>query len=93
MDNPFRDRVEGSAAFGKAACAAYARAVKAAPGEAAPGEAALRRLVADLNAVRDRFGLIDTLRRDQAADAFFDLAARIPVPRGAAESVFAARNF
>jgi hypothetical protein len=87
MDNPFRDWVEDSKTFGQAACAAYTRAWRAvdaiapeAPDRLDAAERALRGFVADLNAINDKHGLIDTLYREQAWDVFCDLAKRLHVP-------------
>jgi hypothetical protein len=87
MDNPFRDWVEDSKAFGRAACAAYTRAWRAieaidpaAPDRLAAAEHALRAFVADLNAINDKYGLIDTLNREHAWNVFCDLAKRLQVP-------------
>jgi hypothetical protein len=93
MDNPFRDWVEESTAFGRAACAAYTRAQQAinaiapeAPDRSAAGEQALRDLVADLNTINSEHQLIDTILREQAWNAFRELAGRLPTPdRRAAE--------
>jgi hypothetical protein len=47
-----------------------------------------RGLVADPNAIHGRFGLIETLHRDQAWDAFHDLARRLSIPEGTASAWF-----
>jgi len=69
----------------QAACRAYAEAVRAldklppANDEGATVEAArliLHTLVGRLNAVEGRSGMIDTLRREEAGEAFASLAAR-----------------
>jgi hypothetical protein len=95
MDNPFRDWVEDSEAFGKAACEAYTlawRAVEAitpdAPDRLGAAERVLRGLVADLNAIDDKYGLIDTDYREQAWDVFCDLASRLQVPESQASTWF-----
>lgn len=95
MDNPFRDWVEDSKAFGQAACAAYNRTRRAvdaiapeAPDRLDAAERALRGLVADLNVVNDEHGLIDTNYREQAWDAFCDLAKRLRVPEARVTSWF-----
>lgn len=95
LDNPFRDWVEDSKAFGQAACAAYNRARCAvdaiateAPDRLDAAERALRGLVADLNVVNDEHGLIDTNYREQAWDAFCDLAKRLRVPEAQVTSWF-----
>lgn len=95
MDNPFRDWVEDSKAFGQAACSAYTRAWHAV-GAIAPGasdrldsaERILRGFVADLNAINDKYGLIDTLNREHAWDVFCDLAKRLHVPAAQADRWF-----
>ncbi|GIH07838.1 hypothetical protein Rhe02_59050 [Rhizocola hellebori] len=83
MDNPFRDWIEDSKGFGKAACLAYNRAR-----QAADAERALRGLVADLNTLHDKYEMIDTLRREQAWDAYCGLARQLEVPAEQAESWF-----
>jgi hypothetical protein len=87
MDNPFRDWIEDSKSFGKAACAAFDRARQAAdvvgidpPDDAATAERVLRGLVADLNAINDKYEMIDTLRREQAWDAYCELAHELGIP-------------
>jgi hypothetical protein len=95
LDNPFRDWVEDSKAFGQAACAAYNRAWRAvdaiapeAPGRMDAAERALRGLVADLNAVNDEHGLIETIHREQAWDVFRELAERLRVPEAQIDTWF-----
>ncbi|MEO3745243.1 hypothetical protein [Plantactinospora sp. B5E13] len=95
LDNPFRDWVEDSRAFGEAACKAYLRAWRAveaidpeAPDAPAAGERALRTLVADLNTIDARYGLIDTLYRDQVGDVFLALAERLRIPEALANRWF-----
>jgi hypothetical protein len=95
MDNPFRDWVEESEAFGQAACQAYTRAWRAieaikpeAPDRLTAGERALRDLVADLNTIATEYGLIDTIHREQAWDAFHDLAGRLHIPEARANDWF-----
>jgi hypothetical protein len=95
MNNPFRDWVEESKAFGQAACKAYTRAWRAieaiepeAPDHLTVGERALRDLVADLNTIDSEYGLIDTIYREQAWDAFQDLAGRLHIPEARASEWF-----
>jgi len=95
MDNPFRDWVEDSKAFGQAACSAYTRALRAveaitpeARDRLDAAERALRGLVADLNAVNDEHRLIDTNYREQAWDVFCSLAKRLQVPEPKASRWF-----
>jgi len=95
MDNPFRDWVAESKAFGQAACKAYTRAWRAivaiqpqAPDRITAGERALRDLVADLNTINHEHGLIDTHYRDQAWDAFHGLAARLDIPEARIHELF-----
>ncbi|MFC0029995.1 hypothetical protein ACFFMM_10720 [Micromonospora chaiyaphumensis] len=95
MDNPFRDWVEDSEAFGQAACAAYNRARRAvdaiapeAPDRLDAAERALRGLVAELNVADDEHGLIDTNYREQAWAVFCDLAKRLCVPETQVTSWF-----
>jgi hypothetical protein len=100
MTNPFRDWVEDSKPFGSAACKAYARALLAveavtpeAPDRMAAAERALRGLIADLNAIDAKYHLIDTIYREQAGDAFFELAERAKVPADQAQRWFDDRDF
>jgi hypothetical protein len=66
---------------------AYDRARQAAdaigtarPDDVAAAERILRSLVADLNAIDDKYHMIDTLRREQAWDAYCHLAQQLEVP-------------
>ncbi|GGM82539.1 hypothetical protein GCM10007977_100030 [Dactylosporangium sucinum] len=52
------------------------------------GERALRDLVADLNTIDSEYGLIDTIYREQAWDAFQDLAGRLHIPEARASEWF-----
>jgi hypothetical protein len=95
LDNPFRDWVEESKVFGKAACAAYTRAWRAidavvpgSPDGPVAAERALRGLVADLNAVHDTHGPIDTLYREEAWEAFRELAGRAGLPEARVDGWF-----
>jgi hypothetical protein len=78
LDNPFRDWVDDHARGGAAACKAYAAAVRAGDRTAA-AQTVLRALIDALNDIDRRHELIDTLRREQAGDAFFALAGRAGV--------------
>jgi hypothetical protein len=101
MDNPFRDWVHDSKAFGRAACAAYDRARRGTdaigadhPDRAAVAEKVLRGLLVDLNAIEDKYHLIDTHNRETAWDAFRDLAHRLGVSSVDADRWFDdGRNF
>src|SRR6266540_1478787 len=95
MDNPFRDWVEDSKAFGQAACSAYTRARRAieaiapeAPDRLDAAERALRGLVADLSSINDEHGLIDTIHREHAWVVFRRLAKRLQVPEPEADRWF-----
>jgi hypothetical protein len=92
LDNPFRDWADDDPAAGDAACKAYATALKALGTITAPAglaaEPILRELVRRLNAVDDRFDVIDTIRREEAGDAFLSLAARAGVPSALADEWF-----
>jgi hypothetical protein len=81
MNNPFRDWVDDSRAFGTAACRAYTTARSAVDAAPAAGphrepavQAALRGLIADLNAINARFEQIDTINREHAIDVYLELA-------------------
>jgi hypothetical protein len=87
MGNPFRDWTEDGEEFALAACEAYdrARAVVEAitptdPDRLALAESPLRGLVADLNAVNEHLGEIDTNYREQAGEAFHGLARLVDIP-------------
>jgi hypothetical protein len=93
LDNPFRDWVDDDERGGRAACKAYADAVKAIDKLAPPrGEDSvqpiLRTLVDQLNKVEEQYGIIDTLRREEAGDAFINLATRAGVPSEVADAWF-----
>ncbi|MFC0549377.1 hypothetical protein ACFFHJ_00640 [Planotetraspora thailandica] len=86
VSNPLRDWVDDDEQAGTAACKAYAAALRTIdrlPSGDAMGTNArpvLHKLIAELNAIDERYEIIDTLRREQAADAFFDLARRANIP-------------
>ncbi|WP_433435319.1 hypothetical protein [Nonomuraea sp. CA-141351] len=95
IDNPLRDWVDDDRRAGAAACRAYAAAAQAIgllspddPGAVADAREVLREFVETLNALDERHGLIDTLRREEAGDAFMGLAERAGVPAGEAGSWF-----
>ena len=73
IENPLRDWVDDDERAGQRACKAYAKALKAI---AADPEKALRAFVEELNAIDERYGIIDTIRREEAGDVFMDLARR-----------------
>ncbi len=79
--DPFREWEEAGATFGRAASAAWRAAVleaaKLGPSaSASEAREALRRFVEALNALDARRGAIDTIRGEQAAEAFARLAAK-----------------
>jgi hypothetical protein len=95
LTNPFRDWVDDDPRGGAAACKAYAAAIRAvdalpigAPNHAAAAEPILHSFVQQLNRIDQRYDLIDTLRREEAGDAFLDLAARAGVPTNLAGEWF-----
>ncbi|MCM0678728.1 hypothetical protein NCC78_29240 [Micromonospora phytophila] len=95
LNNPFRDWVDDSARGGAAACKAYASAVRIIDKlpqdrrrRADEAEAVLRALVEALNSIDQRYEIIDTLRREEAFDAFMELAARAEVPAHLADQWF-----
>lgn len=81
LTNPFRDWIEDDRRAATAACKAYATALRmisqlngASP---EPAEAALQAFVEALNLIDERHdGFIDTIRREEAYDAFHDLTRR-----------------
>jgi hypothetical protein len=87
LDNPFRDWADDDERGGAAACKAYAAAVRAIDkGEDA--SSALQRLVKELNRIDSKYAFIDTLRREEAGDAFHILAARAGVDEDEADRWF-----
>ena len=99
-DDPFRDWEDAGVAFGRAASAAWRAAVLEAAGlgpsaSASEAREVLRRFVEALNALDARWGKLDTIRRDQAAEAFARLAAKFDaVPPGDGHAWFDAwRSF
>ncbi|MET8832526.1 hypothetical protein ABZV78_01225 [Micromonospora sp. NPDC004540] len=95
LDNPLRDWVDDDARGGAAACKAYAGAVRTIDKlpqdrrrRADEAEAALRKLVESLNSIDQKYEIIDTLRREEAFDAFMKLAARADVPAHLADQWF-----
>lgn len=93
LDNPFRDWADDSEAGGAAACEAYATArsaVDALPPGRTPAdvEPILQALVESLNEIEEEFEIVDTLRREEAGEAFHALATRAGVPAGTADAWF-----
>ncbi|MGW0197721.1 hypothetical protein [Nonomuraea sp. NPDC003201] len=95
IDNPLRDWVDDDRRAGAAACRAFTTASEAIgrlsaddPGGVADARQTLREFVERLNDLDGRHGMIDTLRREEAGDAFMALAARAGVPSGEAGSWF-----
>jgi hypothetical protein len=88
LTNPFRDWADDDPRAGAAACKAYAAAVRALPTEAEAARPVLHEFVRQLNRIDARYDLIDTLRREQAGDAFLALAARAGVPAARADEWF-----
>ncbi|TMR22364.1 hypothetical protein ETD86_11735 [Nonomuraea turkmeniaca] len=87
IDNPLRDWVDDDKRGGTAACKAYAEAARAIgalsaedPGAVANARGVLLRFVEELNSIDERHEMIDTLRREEAGEAFFGLAKRAGVP-------------
>lgn len=83
LDNPFRDWGEDDAAFGRAACHAWRKAKAAATklgatATAGDAESILKGLVLALNRLNAKVD-IDTIRREEAGDAFFELARTLRV--------------
>lgn len=95
LNNPFRDWVDDDARGGAAACRAYASAVRTIDklpqdhaGRADDAEVALRKLVEALNRIDEKYEIIDTLRREEAFDAFLELAARAELSAQLADQWF-----
>lgn len=90
LGNPFRDWDDGGPAFGRAAVAAWKKADAAAKKLGAKvakpkAKAVLDALVVALNRADATHGSIDTIRREEAVDAYFTLARRMTVPESDAE--------
>jgi hypothetical protein len=92
LTNPLRDWVHDDARAGAAACKAYATALRAIDRRPADAERILGAFVDRLNAIDAEHDIIDTLRREQAGDAFLGLAARAGVPQEVADAWFDARR-
>jgi hypothetical protein len=95
LTNPLRDWADDDPRGGAAACRAYAAAVRSIdalpsepPDPTAAAELVLRNFVQQLNHIDQRYELIDTLRREQAGEAFADLATRAGVPTDRADDWF-----
>ncbi|GAA0422090.1 hypothetical protein Aca07nite_09540 [Actinoplanes capillaceus] len=93
MDNPFRDWADDDPKAGAAACKAFAAALRAVdrlPATRTPADAEpiLRTLVEAINLIDEKWGIVDTLRREEAGDAFVTLAARAGVPTPTADDWF-----
>ncbi|HCT81325.1 MAG TPA: hypothetical protein DGT23_33110 [Micromonosporaceae bacterium] len=83
LTNPLRDWADDEPKFGAQACKAYATALKDVERLRANGKPAvtdvrdvLHKFVEDLNRIDKRYGMIDTLRREEACDAAIELAER-----------------
>lgn len=83
LHNPFRDWADDDKQAADIACRAYAAAIKAI--ESAEARDVLQAMVEKLNTLED---FIDTIRREEIAEAFFDLAERAGVTSGTAEDWF-----
>ncbi|BCY08711.1 hypothetical protein [Actinoplanes sp. L3-i22] len=95
LTNPFRDWADDDPRAGAAACKAYAAAVRSidalpndAPDRTAAAELILRNFVSQLNRIDQRYELIDTLRREEAGDAFAGLAIRAELSTNHADELF-----
>lgn len=95
LNNPFRDWIDDHSRGGAAACKAYASAVRAidrlAPsgaGRLTDAETILRRLIDTLNRIDQKYEFIDTVRREEAGDAFVGLAVRAGVEAPLADQWF-----
>ncbi|MFC6018813.1 hypothetical protein ACFP2T_21705 [Plantactinospora solaniradicis] len=95
VGNPFRDWVDDDPRGGAAACRAYAAALRAVdrlptdhPSRTGEVERILKTLVDALNRADEKYGLIDTVNREEAGDAFAGLARRAGVPAEQADSWF-----
>lgn len=80
LGNPFREWEEADEDFGRAACAAWKKAKVevtklGAKAKKKDAEATLKSFVAVLNRLDAKHGELDTIRREEAAEAFLALAA------------------
>ncbi|MEV0901345.1 hypothetical protein [Actinoplanes sp. NPDC049802] len=89
LNNPFRNWREESEAAAEEAGLAYARARAAAegvtpstPDRLPRAERALRRFVADLNGIDQRYGVIETSEREEAWEVYRGLADLFHLPPG-----------
>lgn len=89
-ENPLRDWVDDDKTFGEKACKAYAKAYRLVAKQPAPDaiENALRSFVRELNKLDAKYEQIDTVRREQAADAFDELAKVAGIDRSVADAWF-----
>ena len=91
--------MDDDAHAGAAACRAYGAAVRALDKTTVAGASRtdqVRRILHDLitalNAIEEKYGIIDTVRREQAGDAFSDLAERYGVELELADQWFDERR-
>lgn len=95
-DNPFMDWVIDSKGAAKAAGAAYARVREVTdtgtaerPVPAAEAERALRLFIADVNALDEKYSVLDTAERERVGDVYDELAGRFGLdPRAEAADWF-----
>jgi hypothetical protein len=90
LENPFRNWVDDDEHGGAAACKAYAKALRAIESSPAYEHAkeVLKDLMHTLNKIEAKHGLIDTLRREEAWDAFGQLASRAGIDEDDASDWF-----
>jgi hypothetical protein len=88
LTNPLRDWADDDPRGGAAACKAYATAVRAIDARPTQAPETLRTFVKQLNRIDAKYDLIDTVRREEAAEAFADLATRAGVPTDLADTWF-----
>jgi hypothetical protein len=90
LDNPFRNWVDDDERAGAAACKAYAKALRAV--EASPdrqqAKETLDTLINALNKIDAKYGIIDTLRREEAWEAFSELASKANISEDDASDWF-----
>ncbi len=89
VENPFRDWADENGALGRAATKAWKAALSS---KRAEPERVLQTLIGELNRLDARHDL-ETHHREQAADAFLALAAKLGVPKRRADKIFAQRTF
>lgn len=88
VDNPLRDWVDGHERGGQQACKAYTKALKRIDKDPQMAQTSLQDFVEELNAIDERYEIIDTVRREEAWDVFMGLAAKAGIDTETASDWF-----